>query len=338
MSVRPLLLGASLSLAVTTLASAQLVKFELLEETFSALDLTPDGQHVVGVLSNGGAFLWSRAAGYTPLGGIAAFAVSDDGTVVLGSIDDGVAPQDVAAIWTAADGWQSLGTLDGTGTTCGSSSSSGSELSADGSVAVGLGYTNVCSGTGFRWTAEEGMVPLEFLANGSNRAAAVSGDGTLIGGYAQGTFRRTPAIWSADGSGQLLDPPNGDVQGEVRAISDDGTILLGEWDLKAFKWVEGQEIEIFDTVVAGWAGAAVDIADDGTIIGYDRLSLGAVAWIRPNGGPAVDLRSYLLSLGTAGVPAALNVTQAISANGNIVLGWNYFGTGWIINLCAGHRR
>ncbi len=259
--------------------------------------------------------------------------MSDDGAVVLGQIDDGVAPQDVAAIWTAEDGWQSLGTLDGTGTTCGGSSA-GYELSADGTVAVGLGWREVCQATAFRWTAEEGMVPMELLANGGNRASTVSGDGTVIGGFAQGSFSRTPAIWSADGSGQLLDPPNGDVQGEVYGISDDGTILLGEWDLKAFKLVEGQEIEIFDMVVAGWAGAAVDIADDGTIVGFDHLGLGTVAWIRPNGGPAVNLRSYLADLGVKNLPPTLDSCQAISMNGNIIIGHNVFANGWIVNLCV----
>ncbi len=245
----------------------------------------------------------------------------------------GSAPQDVAAIWTAESGWQSLGTLDGTGTSCGSSSSA-YELSADGGVAVGLGWTDVCNASGFRWTAETGMVPLELLANGGNRASVVSGDGNLIGGFAQGSFSRTPAIWSGDGSGQLLDPPNGDVLGEVHGISDDGTILLGEWDGKAFKLVEGQEIEIFDAVIAAWVNAAYDIADDDTIVGFDYQGLSRQAWIRPNGGPAVNLRSYLLGLGATGLPPALGVCQAISANGNIIIGHNFFANGWIVNLCV----
>ncbi len=309
MNARNYLLGILLSLVCTSLASAQYVKFEFLDQTFSANDLTPDGKYVVGDLDSGG-YLWSRADGYTDLGGIGAVAVSDDGTVVLGSIEDAMANDSVAAIWTADDGWQSIGTLDNPGS-CGGGLSSPYELSADGSVAVGLGWQDGCTALGFRWTAEDGMVPMESLGNRSNRASVVSGDGNLLGGFAQGSSSRTPAIWSADGSGQLLDPPNGDVTGEVFGISDDGTILLGAWDGKAFKLVEGQEIELFDTVVSAWTGAAVDIADDETIVGIDYQGLGRVAWIRPNGGPAVNLRSYLLGLGATGLPPNLDVCQAI---------------------------
>ncbi len=54
MTARPSLIALSLSLACTGLASAQLAKFEFLEGTFNALDLSPDGKHVVGLLASGG--------------------------------------------------------------------------------------------------------------------------------------------------------------------------------------------------------------------------------------------------------------------------------------------
>ena len=117
------------------------------------------------------------------------------------------------------------------------------------------------------------MHGLEHLANGNNRASVISADGSVIGGFAQGSFSRTPAIWSADGTGQLLDPPNGDVVGEVQGISDDGTTLLGNWDGSAFYrylglkdadfgtnrwWGTGQPQGAGARVAASWALAAAD--------------------------------------------------------------------------------
>ncbi len=333
MTAMHMLVGISLSLAATSLASAQLVKFEFLDQSFNASDLTPDGKHVVGMLDGGGGYLWSQADGYTDLGGLGAVAVSDDGTIILGSIADEMAMDSVAAIWTAEDGWQSIGTLENPDV-CGGGLSSPYDLSGDGSVAVGLGWQDGCNAYAFRWTPGNGMVAMELLGDGANRASAVSGDGNLLGGFAQGSFDRTPAIWSADGSGQLLDPPNGDVRGEVAGISDDGTTLLGEWNNKAFKLVEGEEIELFGTINRDWIGTAVDIADDGTIVGYDRLQLALLAWIRPNGGPTVSLREYLMERGVMELPPNLDACQAISANGNIIIGTNAFVGGWIVNLCV----
>ncbi len=330
MTARPLLIGTALVLSCTSLASAQLVKFEFLEQALSADDLSPDGKYVVGFYETGGGYIWSREDGYTLIGGYYAIAVSDDGTVVLGAIDDPANSGNVAALWTAENGWQSLGGIAESGCP---NLSSPYELSADGSVAVGLAWDG-CQAYGFRWTAETGMVPLELLANGVNRASVVSGDGNLIGGFAQGSFSRTPAIWGGNGAGQLLNPPNGDVLGEVHGISDDGMTLLGEWDGKAFRWEEGQGIEIFDTVISTWIGIATDIADDDTIVGFDINGLARQAWIRPNGGPAVNFRSYLIGLGAANLPANLEVCQAISANGNIIIGHNAFSNGWIVNLCV----
>ncbi|MCP3904254.1 MAG: hypothetical protein GY715_11535, partial [Planctomycetes bacterium] len=256
------------------------------------------------------------------------------GTVVIGDIPDpeGIG-SNVAAMWTADENsWFSLGHLPNAGS-CPSRSDS-LELSADGSVAVGLSWDG-CSGRGFVWTQATGMLELEPLANGGNRASVISADGTLVAGFAQGSFSRTPTVWDAGTlMGSLLDPGPENVVGEVRGMSDDGTILLGNWDEKAFKFVEGEPIELFDGPIGAWVGAAMDIADDDTIIGFDFFSTSRQAWIRPNGGPPVNLRAWLLGLGATDVPPQLDVPVAISTSGNIIVGHTFFAPAWIINLCA----
>jgi hypothetical protein len=272
--------------------------------------------------------------------------VSDDGTVVLGNIPDpeGIGSE-VAAIWRTATGeWESLGYLPDAGA-C-PSRSSAYELSADGTVAVGLSWDG-CSGRGFYWTQATGMVELQPLANGGNRASVVSADGTLIGGFAQGSFDRTPAVWDNTTDGELLDPPNGDALGEIHGMSDDGSIMLGEWwseeisgtSTVASKWTwngSGWDRQTIGagSLLPGWSGIPQDIAADGTIVGFDFLIGNRRAWIQPQGqGPLIELRSYIESHGgvvPVGMP--LHVCQAISADGRYVIGHG-FGTGaWRLTI------
>ena len=69
------------------------------------------------------------------------------------------------------------------------------ELAADGSKIVGLGWTG-CKGQAFLWEEGVGMKEFEWVGNQRNRASAISADGTVAVGFAQGNFSRTPASWS----------------------------------------------------------------------------------------------------------------------------------------------
>ncbi len=324
--------GFALTLAATLAAlpqaAAQSASFMYLEDTSSAMDMTPDGKIVVGGHPVKGGYYWTAADGFTFIGGNSAVAVSDDGSVIFGSVynEDG---HSEAAIWTADTGWELLGGLPG-GLPC-PSISSAYEISADGSVAVGLSWIDGCDGAAFRWTPEDEMVGMETLGNGGNRASVVSADGTLAGGFAQGTGSRTPAIWYADGTGELLDP-TGDVGGEVSGISDDGSIILGTWDYDAFYRTEEEGIVIFDTIISGWNNQPLDIDDNGTIVGFDSLMTSRIAWIKPAGENASQLAQYLTAHGADGVPGQLQVAQAISTDGRVIIGHNYPGGGWIAYL------
>jgi hypothetical protein len=306
--------------------------------------MSPDGRFIVGELSGGGPYLWDTVTGdmtTLPAPGQSAVAVSDDGTVVLGNMTD--AGNTVAGIWTAADGWQSIGYLPNA--TC-PPLSSAYELSGDGTVATGLSWDG-CDGRGFVWTAATGILELEGLANGTNRASVLSADGTLIGGFAQGSFSRTPCYW--DGltqAGTLLDPPNGDAVGEVFGINDEGSIMLGNWATtepmaRASKWIDGPtgwvREQIGDgSLLPGWQGIPMDIADDGTIVGFDILMTSRRAWIQLDGaGPIFDFKTYIQSLG-AQVPGGviLEVCQAISTDGRSIIGHGFFTGGWLVTIGA----
>jgi uncharacterized membrane protein len=329
--------STTIALAVTTtltgVAIAGATDFQFRPEFDSISDLSPDGRYIVGFSDAGGAYrydLFANARLDLPLPGTIAAAVSDDGRTVLGSIEVLIAGETKteAAIWTEDSGvWTSLGALPEAD--CGYSRSSPYELSADGTVAIGLSWVG-CNSHGFRWTADTGMLPLENLANGTNRASVVSADGNLIAGFAQGSFSRTPAIWGPSGVGALLDPPNGDVIGEIHGISDDGTILLGTWDGKATKFTNGGTVRQTigaGSLLPGWVSNPTDIANDGTIVGYDTLGTNRRAWIVPAGSEVmIDLRTYLIGLG-ADVPDGLNleVASAISVDGGVIVGHGFTG-------------
>ncbi len=329
---------------------ADTVTFEMIPNAISANDMSPDGRYIAGETSTNRTYVYdTRTSTMTilPPEALTAVGVSDDGSVVVGEMPDPDDPDPVmgvvAARWTETTGWVSLGYLPNA-LEC-PSRSDGYEVSADGSVVVGLSWDG-CSGRGFWWTQETGMLELEPLANGSNRASVVSADGTLIGGFAQGSFSRTPAIWDDSGAGQLLDPPNGDAVGEVHGIRDDGTVLLGTWladehilAAQAVKWTSGElgwERELLGagSLLPGWQGIPMDIADNGTIVGFDIIMGNRRAWIQPGGsGPLVLLETFIESGGGV-IPKGLTleVCQAISADGRFIVGHGFYTGAWRVTI------
>ena len=319
-----------------------------LEEASIVHDMSPDGRFVVGTSVNGLPFIHdflNNTFTELPAGPRDAVAVSDDGNTVLGSDmpnPDGVNGS-VASIWRTGDtDWQSLGYLPDA-LNC-PSKSDGYDLSADGSVAVGLSWDG-CSGRAFRWTEATGMVEMEGLANGGNRASIVSADGNLIAGFAQGSFSRTPAIWDGTtGEGTLLDPPNGDAVGEVYGIRDDGSKLLGNVTGDAVSWTDNggvweQELIGNGSFRPGWSGIPTDIADDGTVVGFDILPASGIrrAWLTNSDGQIEELGQFVVANGgelpiVNGAPLILEVARNVSTNGRVVIGHGFLTTPWRVEI------
>jgi probable HAF family extracellular repeat protein len=204
--------------------------------------VSSDGLVVVGSdSSTRRAFRWTNTEGFVELGDLpggddrsAAWGVSADGAVIVGSseVSDDFTQQ--AFKWTATDGMVGLGSLPG-----GTAWSIARAVSADGSVIVG--------GIGpeaFRWTAADGMVGLGDLPGGNfdSEARAVSADGSVIVGT--GHTSNAPAgnatseafVWTAsDGIQSLRDVLI--AQGatgldellllDAMGVSADGTAIVG---------------------------------------------------------------------------------------------------------------
>ncbi len=298
-----------------------------------ANDITPDGEVVVGTFDFGNGFIWRWRVDPAPtviLGGDVV-GVSDDGSVVCGNIPDpGNSGASVAAIWTAASGWQSLGWLPTASLGCGDRSSA-YDISGDGTTVVGLSWVNGCNARGFRWTSATGMQELQGLANGSNRCSAISGDGSALGGFAQGTFSRTPAYWAPNTSGFVLDA---NFQGEVHGFNENGSKSVGT------KYFSGSSFTAFirdaqtgvmtnlgGLLGGNWAGTASDLSEDNkVIVGYDVNQLSRKAWVWTSTDGIKSLNDRLTALGVVGAPNLL-VCRAVSDDGNVVVGGGEAGGG-----------
>jgi uncharacterized membrane protein len=313
-------------------AGAQQIK--VLPKDSWVTDITPDGEIVVGSYDTKqhSSFIWRWRVDPAPtvIPGGDAVAVSDDGTVIAGNFPNGTPTSpndDVAAIWTAATGWQTLGYLPGTTEGCGGGLSSAYDISGDGTTVVGLGWGTGCSGLGFRWTAATGMVPLQDLPNGGNRCSAISGDGSALGGFSQGNFARTPAYWKPDGSGSTLDL---NLMGEVYDFTENGGLSVGTLYFTGTgnyysAFVRNQQTGVITNLGQGHPGtmaaAASDISEDGqTIVGFDYFQFSREAWIWTPTDGIVSMTDKLTALGMTGLPKEFWVCSKCSDDGSVIVG------------------
>lgn len=182
--------------------------------------ISGNGQVVVGESggSDGDSFRWSQADGFHLLGNLPGFAnsmakdASYDGSVIVGTADNGSATTPQAFRWTQAGGMQGLGL--GTAALA---------ISGDGSRIVG--FTGPSGNRPWQWTEVGG---LQFLpawdGTAAGYATAINHDGSIIVGHS-GVGDRT-TIWAngvptdlTHGINTFNLSPNG--------VSDDGSVLAG---------------------------------------------------------------------------------------------------------------
>ena len=209
-----------------------------------ATGVSADGSVVVGNAYPTAGFRWTADAGMVLLSDVyRASAVSDDGTTVVGLRQvRGAADRTEAVRWREDEGATRLGTLPG------DYGSEATDVSADGSVVVGVSHRQISANQWetrlFRWTAVDGMVdlgrvdpwqPPSVLSWADGSIIATSADGSIIVGNRSVQTGVEPFIWDdAHGIRSLHDALTGlrvDVGGwdlgEVRGISGDGRTFIG---------------------------------------------------------------------------------------------------------------
>ncbi len=209
----------------------------------NAYDASFDGSAIVGSAtysdpssgnSIGNAFIWTQSGGMQRIAGLTggtttsdcarhAYAVSDDGTVVVGYTLN-------AAEKNEAYRWENGSTV-GLGFLDGGHGSEAYGVSPDGSAVVGWSASELSRGEAFYWTEATGMVGLGAWG-GMSRPFAVGGDNaTVVGGDVGGN---APAfVWHESTGMQdlrmLLEASGLDMAGwsliHARDIANDGTIV-----------------------------------------------------------------------------------------------------------------
>lgn len=219
--------------------------------------ISADGQTLVGYSSDAAgyirAFRW-RAGQMTPLGLLSnvpwteAYGVSADGTVISGHGWFG-------ANFSAAR-WQDT-TATNLGALSGAIASRAWGVSGNGQVVVGAVFypsQGLPEARAVRWV-NQSIQPLGALA-GYRRswALAASQDGSVIVGYAYADDSNAPStsIRWVDGQAQNLGwlPLDGADGSIAYGVSDDGTIVVGNSDGRAYRWTPERGMENLNTVYA----------------------------------------------------------------------------------------
>ena len=166
-----------------------------------------------------------------------------------------------------------LGDLDG-----GLFNSSALDVSADGTVVVGIG-TSASGREAFRWTDGGGMVGLGDLDGGGFFSGAfdVSADGAVVVGFGISASGTEAFRWTAGGMVGLGDLDGGGFFSGARGVSADGAVVVGfgtsASGTEAFRWTVGGMVGLGDLDGGDFQSVAHDASSDGTVI----VGVGTVA-------------------------------------------------------------
>ena len=199
------------------------------------------------------------------------FGVSGDGSIVVGwSISDGTSGDGREAFrWSAAEGMVALGHLPG-----GVGYSEALGISDDGKVIVG-GSDSPLGNQPVRWTSGDGWVSLGWadpFAPGDLVARDVSGDGSVIAGMGATPFGGQAFRWTATGGMVPLENPLGGFRSVLGAISDDGSVIVGNrysvsGTSEAFRWtLEDGMVGLGDLPGGTSQSSQPGVSPDGSIV------------------------------------------------------------------------
>jgi probable HAF family extracellular repeat protein len=290
----------------------------------SAAAISADGKWVIGAANHGNygqvAFRWTPATGMVCLDqsffvrpDAYANAVNSDGSVIVGARDSERNGLVRAFRWTRESGFVMLGVLPG------SDRSAAQAISADGRVVVGY------SSGAFRWTQRTGMVALP--GRTMFGATAVSADGRTVFGDEMDGDDIHVVRWDSDGHITRYPNPEGVSASFVRAVTPDGSIAVGEQQMKgvgaygpvrAVVWYSPTRIVQLGFYHGGNFSKATAVNRDGSVIVGVANSSTVFRWTQSTG--MESLTDWIKKAG-GDAPLSSPVTATgVSGDGSRVVG------------------
>ena len=288
-----------------------------------AVAVSGNGQHVagnsgVGLFDQMRGFRWSQGSGLTDMGNVAgvdyvALGISNDGNTITGWYQP-VGEAVSAFRWTSGSGFELLSSLPG-----GDGSIAGG-ISADAQFIAGTSYVGPNS-RAVRWDSAGTPQDLGVLPGRLNSYAnAISGNGTTVVGDSD----NTPFVWTQAGGMQPLQTDTG---GAAFAVSFDGSVAAGYEGSGsgAARWNNGV-LQVLPDLPGTSLSSAYAVSGNGLLTGGlcadNDFNFSATIWSDALG--AVNLNTYLPTLGIDLTGWNLEVTTAISFDGNTLVGQGTF--------------
>ncbi|UCD29563.1 MAG: hypothetical protein JSV03_03520, partial [Planctomycetota bacterium] len=198
----------------------------------------------------------------------------------------------------------------------------GEGISADGEVAVGIGFTDD-GATGFRW--EDGnIIALGDLPGGDYHSQAIkcSADGSVIVGWSISTLSDPYEAfrWEAGVMTGLGDLPGGKLFSYAYSVSADGSIVVGRGAvdndvIEAFRWEAGVMVGLGSLDPTDPISVANDISANGSVIvGATSTPVGVQAYRWENG--------TMTALGELPGGGFGSNATACSADGSVIVGYS----------------
>ena len=345
-----LILNILIFILFFTILSAQpTYEFEIMSipDLETPLGMNSDGEKIVGTNFSGMAVYWSDSTGSLFLGPGEAWGISENDRI-FAELENSDGNWEAALVENEEITF--LGNIEG-GNTCDAFYSHGLGMSSDGSTGVGMGWIN-CGTSAFYWTDEDGIVELGQYEGNSTKAQAVSGDGQVIGGWAQ-TSNRASCLWDRDGNITLLGSLQvGNDYGEVHVITQDGMQVGGYCagctgnNVEGFIWTadEGMTgLGVPANSAATNVSRVFDLSENNVAVG-EYLNETPVFYkaciYTEETGEFVNLRDYLLNLGMEEIEGwDLHRALCVSDDGNTIAGYgkdpSNNWTGWRIRIIVG---
>ncbi len=292
-----------------------------------AVAVSANGQHVAGnsgvdLFDQMRGFRWSQGSGLTDMGTAPgedfyyAAGISNDGETITGGYFSG--PGGSAFRWTSGSGFQLLANLPG------GDSSIGAGISADAQFVAGTSFGS--SNRAVRWNGAGVPQDLGVLPGAADSTAnAISGDGSTVVG--ESDF--FPFVWTQAGG---MQPLQASQAATAFAVSFDGSVAAGYEGATAARWNNGV-LQVLPNLPGGSIGAAYAISGNGLITGgfADDADSNLFATIWSDALGAVNLNTYLPTLGIDLTGWNLQICTAISFDGNTLVGQGTFNgeaRGW----------